>query len=160
MTDFAVSFTATGLDILVDETIPGVVTDEGLVPKIIASLLCDARAELDETQPFAVQDLRGWWAEERGDRWGSRIWTLERAKQTQETLERARAYVREALAWMERDGIARAIAVSASYPARGRLFVEARIERGTAPRWSHLWRATEDVRLVAGDVELGLVFTQ
>jgi phage gp46-like protein len=63
----------------------------------------------------ATRDRRGWWADEfaavEGDRIGSRLWLLDRSKRTNETVLRAKQYVREALAWMLEDKVVASIDV-------------------------------------------------
>ena len=52
---------------------------------------------------------------------GSRLWLLSREKQTAATLNRAREYAEEALAWLTADGIARSVTVSAAWVRTGLL---------------------------------------
>lgn len=49
------------------------------------------------------------------DKIGSRLWTLERAKRTTETLRLAEDYAKEALNWLIEDGVAASIAVVATF---------------------------------------------
>ena len=80
-----------------------------------------------------------------GDAFGSRLWLLERAKLTAETIRLARSYAEEALAWLVEDGIAEAVAVEVHRQGRGGLGIGVTITRGTgtlAPedlRFSFLW---------------------
>ncbi|MFZ5539471.1 MAG: phage GP46 family protein [Pseudomonadota bacterium] len=112
---------------------PGLATDEGLETAVIISLFTDRRADPSDEIPDGTQDRRGWfgdaYADVPGDRIGSRLWLLSRAKQTAETLQRARDYAREALAWLIEDGIARAVEVDASWFALGRMALEVTISR-------------------------------
>lgn len=91
------------------------VMDDGLVTSAIISLFTDARAHDDDVLPDILspvedRDLRGWWGDEtsekENDSVGSRLWLLERAKITAETLQRAKRYAREALQWMIDEGAA------------------------------------------------------
>ena len=59
--------------------------------------------------------------EDEPDNFGSKLWTLRRSKATQENLVRARAFCREALRWMIRDGVAIEMDVQTSYPQPGRM---------------------------------------
>lgn len=81
----------------------------------------------------------GWWADAE---FGSRLWQLERAKTTPQTLVDAQDFVREALAWMVVDGIASGVTVTAERQDR-RLAMEIRIARPQAPddviRFADLW---------------------
>ncbi len=92
----------------------GYETDEGLMTAALLSLLTDARADAEDVVPDAT-DLRGWWgsdfAEEPGDVFGSKLWLTETGLATQETLEAAENYIREALQWMLDDGYVELITV-------------------------------------------------
>lgn len=92
--------------------------DEGLDTAVILSLLTDARAEDDDMIPGGSEDKRGAWvdsfSEVEGDKFGSRLWLLEREKLLPETVNRVREYCQEALNWMVRDGVAKAVNVTAS----------------------------------------------
>lgn len=96
--------------------------DDGLTTAVLLSLFTDRRAEPDD----AVQgdDRRGTWLDAYGldgDKMGSRLWLLERAKLLPETVTQVREYCEEALDWMVRDGVAKSVAVQAwivrNYPA-------------------------------------------
>lgn len=58
----------------------------------------------------------GWWgdtfAENKGDKIGSKLWLLLRQKITEETLNRAQEYAYDALKWLIDDGICSDIAVN------------------------------------------------
>lgn len=58
----------------------------------------------------------GWWgdtfAENKGDKIGSKLWLLLRQKITEETLNRAQEYAYESLKWLIDDGICSNITVS------------------------------------------------
>ena len=89
--------------------------DDGLDTAVIISLFTDRRATRDDVLPDAGSDRRGTWmdayADVTGDKMGSRLWLLERAKLTQETVVRVREYIQEALDWMVRDGVAKRVDV-------------------------------------------------
>lgn len=97
---------------------------------VIVSLLTDRRAAADDALPDAPStagiippDRRGWC----GDAFdpdrpiGSRLWLLQREKQTEETRRRAIFYAREALQWLVDDSHAVSISVSAEWAVGGRL---------------------------------------
>lgn len=92
--------------------------DNGLDTAVILSLLTDRRANDDDAIPGGVDDKRGGWMDTfldvEGDQFGSRLWLLERAKLLPETVNRVRDYCYEALAWMIKAGIAKAVNVTAS----------------------------------------------
>ena len=121
------------------------VADNGLITAAIASLLTDRRATTDELARFETSDPRGYWgdslADVPGDRWGSGLWLLGRAKQTQETLNLARGYAQEALAFFVEDGVAEDVRIDASYPLRGLLALHIAITRarGDVVRFDFVW---------------------
>ena len=95
--------------------------EEGLDTAILISLFTDARVREDELPPGHTW-RRGWWGdgvEDEPDITGSKLWLLRREKATGEVLVRARAYCREALQWMIRDGVAVAVNVDTNYSAPG-----------------------------------------
>ncbi len=96
--------------------------DDGLETAIVVSLFTDRlAAEGDELPPQAdgAVDRRGWWgdsyAELAGDRIGSRLWLLARAKQVPATLRLAEQYAAEALQWLVDDGVASAVTTAAEW---------------------------------------------
>lgn len=101
----------------------GLVEDDTLATSIIISLFTDARARPSDILPNGDTDRRGWvgdaLSETEGDRIGSRLWLLRRAKETEETRRRAAGYAREALTWIVETSMARGIDVSASWQTRG-----------------------------------------
>jgi phage gp46-like protein len=105
-------------------TATGLATDNSLRTAILISLFTDARARTDDKLPSGESERRGWVGDtlsEDGDRIGSRLWLLRRAKQTEETRRRAIDYTREALEWIVKRGVGRAVEVSAEWIATGRL---------------------------------------
>lgn len=91
--------------------------DDGLDTAVILSLFTDRRAEDDDQLPSGSDDKRGTWidsfADVEGDKQGSRFWLLDSAKLIPETVNRVRDYCAEALNWMVRDGVAKAVNVTA-----------------------------------------------
>jgi phage gp46-like protein len=106
-----------------------VADDSGLATSVILSLFCDRRADADDElpEPAGLDAKRGWVGDalalgpsaSLGDRIGSRLWLLSRAKQTDETLRLAEDYAREALDWLVTDGLAADVAIVAEWIARG-----------------------------------------
>jgi len=82
-------------------------TGSDLVTSMLLSLFTDAMAAPDDVIPDGTGDPRGWW----GDQFepdapiGSKLWLLDREKQTQQTLNRAYDYIAEALQWLIDDGV-------------------------------------------------------
>lgn len=91
--------------------------DSGLDTAVIMSLFTDRRASDDDVLPSGNDDKRGSWMDSfpdiEGDKIGSRLWLLDRAKLTQDTVNKAKYYCEEALAWLVQDGIAKAVNVAA-----------------------------------------------
>ena len=87
---------------------------DSLSRAVVISLFTWQRAsqsdEVDNNQRM------GWWgdtfAEEKGDKIGSKLWLLLRQKITDETLNRAQEYAYESLKWLIDDGICSDITVS------------------------------------------------
>ena len=138
MADLAKTFDLESLnaDLLVENA--GFAESASLVSAVVNSLFSDARAPAGLLAYMAARDgvdvstidPRGWPLEQftaANDnatprvRYGSLLWTLQREKQTQATLNRAISYAREALDWMTDDGIARDISIEGEWIARGRL---------------------------------------
>lgn len=84
-----------------------------LARAVIISIFAWRRAHDDDDLPGETR--HGWWgdtyADEAGDRIGSRLWLLVRSKLTEDTLRRAREYVEESLQWLMADRIAKAVSV-------------------------------------------------
>jgi phage gp46-like protein len=124
-------------------------SEEGLRTALIVSLFSDARATKDEV--FPNQETRGFWgdavSEILGDRWGSKLWLLDRAKQTNETRVKAEEYAIEALQWLIDDGVASAVDVEASFPADKSLLLDVVITRPNGDNISYTfdsaWKAEE-----------------
>ena len=141
-------------------------TDAGLQTAVLVSLFTDARATEDDVLPSDVPgpvegrpDRRGWWGDPpealdgTGDRFGSRLWLLERSPRTEQVRVQAEYYAREALNWLLERSIAARIDVAADWrTARGPgfdhlvLVVEiTRREGGVLNlRFDDLWAATLD----------------
>ncbi|SIT43657.1 Mu-like prophage FluMu protein gp46 [Paraburkholderia piptadeniae] len=95
---------------------PALATGNDLDNGILISLFTDRTANTDDAIPDGTNDPRGWWGDIGEDvPIGSRLWLLSRAKQTQETLNNAVDYTREALEWMIDDGVAARIDVLAQW---------------------------------------------
>lgn len=124
---------------------PALGADDGLETAVVLSLFTD-RLAADGEAPTA--DRRGWWgdayAEVAGDRIGSRLWLLMRAKQTAQVLAQAELYCREALQWLIDDGVASAVDVAAEWTRSGVLGLQIVIKRSTAPvaqfRFETFWK--------------------
>ena len=134
---------------------PDLLTDGGLETAVILSLFSDRLAQPGDAIPDGTTDRRGWWgdmpvaASEQDSAppatsiYGSRLWLLDRALATTETLRRAEDYAREALAWMTADGVAGSVTAAASYPQPGTIALSITIgQDGGASTYSYAWAAT------------------
>ncbi|WP_374342560.1 phage GP46 family protein [Azonexus sp.] len=125
-------------------------TDDGLETAVILSLFSDARADDGDVLPLGQTDRRGWWGDAfpvaPGDRFGSRLWLLRASKQLQQSLNEAKQYAEEALAWMIKDGVARQVQVETFIPRNEVMGMIVRIYRPdgsvTPIRFETLWSAT------------------
>jgi phage gp46-like protein len=77
----------------------------GLEQAVLQSLLNWAKAQKNDPLE-AGEDKQGWWADEFVRAVGCRDWTLARAKQTTDTLNRANRYTKQALQWLVDEKIA------------------------------------------------------
>ncbi|EOI5744147.1 phage GP46 family protein [Cronobacter sakazakii] len=87
---------------------------DDLTRSVIISLFSWRRAEADDDTEIPF----GWWGDTfpsvGNDRIGSRLYLLQRSKLTNATATRAKDYARQALAWMEEDGVAARVDVAAT----------------------------------------------
>ena len=151
MTDLALSWNADVAQ--ADLALAGfdLATDDGLKTAVIISLFTDARALDDDTLPDGAADPRGWWgdgfADVDGDRIGSRLWLLRRAKRTADTLPRAVEYAEEALAWLVDDAVASSVAVTAEWLGDSGLALTVEIIRpsGLSAQFLFVWEAMRGV---------------
>lgn len=91
-----------------DWAMDGLVLLEGsdLETAIIISLFTDREANPDDVISDGTRDPRGWIGDvDQPYKVGSRMWLLDRAKQTTETLRRANDYIAEALQWLVADRV-------------------------------------------------------
>jgi phage gp46-like protein len=131
-----------------DLTENGLSHETGLTSAIIISLLTDRRARTDDRLPSGINDngvipadRRGWVGDALDtNRIGSRLWLLDREKQTEETRRRAISYAREALQWLIDDDIAKVVTVTAEWTSKGRLeaLIEIVLANGSTYRTSIL----------------------
>lgn len=122
--------------------------DDGLQTAVALSLFTDRVAEPDDVLPSEQSTRRGWWgdayADVPGDRIGSRLWLLARAKQTAEVLRQAQVYATEALQWLVDDGVAREVLVAAERAREGVLGLQVTVVRSSRPvvryRFEAFWK--------------------
>lgn len=118
-----------------DITLQGadLLSDEGLSTAVLLSLNLNARAN----------NQNGWWADvatPEAKPVGSKLWTLGRAKLTQQTKLDAQAFAQEALAWLITEGIAKQVKVTPN-TQHSTLALHIQIIRANGSLYSLLWQA-------------------
>lgn len=122
MTDLAITFDGdiNQLHFAISLTDGDFTTTDGLEPAVLYSLFTDAKASDDDELPDGGTDLRGHWADNLLDESeGSKLWLLRRRKQTQETLNLAVQYAKEALQWLIDDEHATKVDVTGEWVKTG-----------------------------------------
>lgn len=126
------------LSILIDgiATPLGMAQRDALPRAVIISLFTWGRARPDDELPGDVR--MGWWGDTypavAGDRIGSRLWLLARAKITRHTPKRAKEYAEEALAWLITDGLASQVIVQAERAGLSQISLWCQIVRSDGKR--------------------------
>jgi phage gp46-like protein len=91
-------------------------TTEGLESAIYMSVLCEKRA--DESEIQKPEYRRGDWSNElnevEGYEVGSKFWLLEKARNTQEAINKGLQYIKDGLEWMIEDGLIDSVGVDFS----------------------------------------------
>ena len=122
--------------------------DDGLWTAVMLSLFTDRLAEGDDALPAEDGDRRGWWADEfaevEGDRFGSRLWLLDRSTGRADVVRRAEEIAREALQWMIDDHVAEGVDVAVEL-AGSMLAIAVTVHRPAADPlaflFQHAWSA-------------------
>jgi phage gp46-like protein len=113
----------------------------GFETAVTISLFTHAR--VDDLDPTISGQKMGWWgdtyAEHEGDRIGSKLWTLRRAKVNPATLQSVKAFCLQALAWMVEDGIAKSVAVEVERLDLQAVAAKISITRQSGGRWTGIW---------------------
>lgn len=95
------------------------VREFGWETAVIISLFSKRRIADSDELPTGVTERGGWWADEfakvPGDKIGSRLWLLERAPRSQNTLDLVEEYSSEGLEWFVEDGAATSVSCVASF---------------------------------------------
>lgn len=110
-----------------------VATCHDLETAILVSLFTWRRAEEGDILPHPLSSKMGWWGDRvnppyTDDAIGSKLWLIAREKIIPKTLQRAKIYTEEALAWMLEDNIAQSIKVEVSRVAINKLALFINIE--------------------------------
>lgn len=115
------------LDLVVNNS--EIQTDESLRIPVLISLFTDARCEKSEL-PISENSQRGFWGDAiLGEKTGSKLWLLNRAKYNRETLIKYKEYSQQALQWMITDGLAKEINVTAEYQKNENLILNIQIKK-------------------------------
>lgn len=117
-----------------------------LATAMLISLFTDRVAGPDDIPPDGTGDPRGWWGDVAdGVPIGSRLWLLERAKRTQETLSRAQDYIAEALQWLIDDGVVARFEIHVEWTAATTLSARVTAVRtdGTNTSQAYAWAWNE-----------------
>lgn len=125
--------------------------DLGIRSTVFTSIFSDARLpEVSKTPEDFESDPRGVWFDTAGDRFGSLFWLIEREKITGALEIKARAWIAEALAWLEERGIARAVKVAVTRTQTNRLDITVVVERSDDLGWATMWQAELGAVVEAG----------
>ena len=124
--------------------------NDDLASSVIMSLFTFRRANDDDSIPDGTDDRRGWYGDDladvEGDQIGSRLWLLERAKITSDTVLRVEEYAAEALQWIIDDKVATSVDVAATRNGIDRIDLVVVINRfdGTTEnlRFDDIWSVT------------------
>lgn len=124
----------------------GMALRDPLPRAVIISLFTWGRARPGDELPGT--DRMGWWgdtyAATPGDRIGSRLWLLARAKITRHTPRQAKEYAEEALAWLITDRVASQVVVMAERDGLSQISIWCQVMRGdgqrTDIRFDNAWR--------------------
>lgn len=120
-------------------------TGNDLQSAILISLFTNRLAEADDPLPDPNGDRQGWWGDDfanvDGDLIGSRLYLLNREKQTNETLVRAKEYVEEALQWLLDDLVVDTLNVNVAYVQQGFLGIQVQCVdgKGVSSQYSFVW---------------------
>jgi phage gp46-like protein len=119
----------------------------GLDTAILMSLTCERRA--DESEVSLPEKRRGWIGNEINGfsdfEYGSKLWLLEQARATQDTLNKAVTYAQEALQWLVEDDYATSIVVDGEYDDNIELLLNIKFVRNNnvvESRTFNVWQNT------------------
>ena len=114
---------STGFDFDIGIDGPDVLHDNGLRTAIIISLFTHRLAEPDDEIPDGSTNRRGYW----NGAIGSRLWLLNRSKQTLNTLLRAKEYEEEAVQWLIDDVVNSRMVIETEWVSRGVLGIRVQL---------------------------------
>ncbi|MFV4846734.1 phage GP46 family protein [Edwardsiella tarda] len=118
-----------------------------LTRSVVISLFTWRRAMPDDNSDIPM----GWWGDTwptvQNDRYGSRLWLLRRSKLTNGLVNTVRTYLREALQWMQDDGLATRIDIDVQRTGINTLSNSITIWRRSGPvtiTFENLWGVITD----------------
>lgn len=131
------------LDIVIDN---GVVEETTIKAALLASLMLNRRADPEDILPYGYQgkegaltdDRQGWVGDildTKGRLVGSKLWQLDQELATQETLQRARQYMREAVQWSIDDGYVSKLEIEDEQPTPNRFNLNLSFFMINGERW-------------------------
>lgn len=119
----------------------------GLDTAILMSLTCERRAS--ESEIKLPQYRRGWLGNEINGfdnfEYGAKLWLLNQARATQDTLNKAVTYSQQALQWLVTDGYVKSTIVTSEYNSALHLILHIQFVRQdnvTETRIYNLWQNT------------------
>lgn len=111
---------------------------------VVLSLFTNRRARSTDGVPEG-NDLQGYWADAyplvENFKWGSRLWTLARAKDLPSLPQIAKGMCEEALAWMVEDGVVEEVILTVERVRPGVLGIEVTLKKPDeiAPQFIGHW---------------------
>lgn len=116
---------------------------DDLITAVIISVMSDRVLPDGVDAPDGSGDPRGWWADDPAHPVGSRIWTLLRAKQTDQTLKDAHDFLVEGTQWLIDDGVVASFDITTEWDGAGFLAATVTANRPAATpvsiRFSWAW---------------------
>ena len=109
------------------------VKDGGMETSIIIALFTNRGLALDQLRTLGLEYNDGWWGDallpQANDKTGSRLWSLNRYKVTNETLRLTEDYVKESLNFLIEDNVASQLVVNATVDGQSKVNVQIEVIR-------------------------------
>lgn len=105
--------------------------EHDLKTAVLISLFTWRRARPDDILPDPGMQRKGCWMDAISSRpMGSRLWLLQREKQTRVVVQRAKEYAEESLAWLVETGVCKRVEVMTEISGPGILGMQCTFVRG------------------------------